>query len=130
MVNEEMVTKALKLVAKGSGNYEHFFGKLTSPDWIEPLKKAERFSHPPPMIVEGTSLRFPPWPEGEYLVRMAPVAPEAVFSAIDDTAYESNNALVHNILLRIAAELPVAFTARVADKEAKWASQQGRFFYL
>jgi hypothetical protein len=130
MVNEEIVTKALELVAKGAGNYEHFFGKLTSPDWIEPLKKRERFSHPPPMIVEENTLRFPPWPEGEYLVRMAPVAPEAVFGAIDATAYESNNASVHTILLRIAAELPVAFAARVAEKEAKWASQQGRFFHL
>jgi hypothetical protein len=130
MVNEETVTKALELVAKGGGNYEHFFGRLTSPDWIEPLKKQERFSHPPPMIVEETSLRFPPWPEGEYLVRMAPLAPEAVFGAIDPTAYESNNASVHNILLRIAAELPVALAAQVADKEAKWASQQGRFFHL
>jgi hypothetical protein len=130
MVNEETVAKALELVAKGGGNYEHFFGKLTSPDWIEPLKKKERFSHPPPMIVEETSLRFPPWPEGEYLVRMAPLAPEAVFGAIDATAYESNNASVHNILLRIAAELPVGLAAQVAEKEAKWASQQGRFFHL
>jgi hypothetical protein len=130
MVSEEIVTKALELVAKGAGNYEHFFGRLTSPDWIEPLKKRERFSHPPPMIVEETSLRFPPWPEGEYLVRMAPLAPEAVFGAIDVTAYESNNALVHSILLRIAAELPVGLAAQISEKEAKWASRQGRFFHL
>ncbi len=130
MVNEEIVTKALELVAKGAGNYEHFFGNIASPDWIEPLKKRGRFSHPPPTIVEGTSLRFPPWPEGEYLVRMAPLAPEAVFGAIDATAYESTNASIHDILLRIAAELPVALAAQVSEKEAKWASQQGRFFHL
>ena len=87
MVTDEMVEKALELVAKGGGNYEYFFGKLKSPDWITPLQKKGRFSHPPAAIVEETSIRFPGWPEGEYLVRMAPLAPEAVFGAIDVEAY-------------------------------------------
>src|SRR5579862_5165431 len=107
MVTDEMVAKALALVEKGGGNYEYFFSKLTSPEWIEPLKKKGRFSHPPPMIVGDTFIRLMPWPEGEYLVRMAPLAPEAVFGALGNEAYESDNELVHQILLRIAAELPL-----------------------
>ena len=130
MVTDDKVAKALALVEKGGGNYEYFFSKLTSPDWIEPLKKRGRFSHPPPMIVGDTFIRFMPWPEGEYLVRMAPLAPEAVFGALGEEAYESDNELVHQILLRIAAELPVEFAAKVAKKEAKWASKQRRFFHM
>jgi hypothetical protein len=130
MVTDEMVAKALALVEKGGGNYEYFFSKLTSPEWIEPLKKNGRFSYPPPMIVGDTFIRFMPWPEGEYLVRMAPLAPEAVFGALGNEAYESDNELVHQILLRIAAELPVDLAAKVARKEAKWASKQRRYFHM
>lgn len=130
MVTDELVDKALEVVAKGGANYQYFFAKLNSPDWIEPLRKRGRFSHPPPAIVDNTSIRFPRWPEGEYLIRMAPVAPEAVFATIDANSYESGNHYVHQILLQIAAELPADLAARVAVAEAKWSSQQQRFYHL
>src|SRR5271166_4081088 len=106
MVTDEVVEKALALVAKGGGNYEYFFGKLTSPDWIAPLQRKGRFSHPPETVVGDNYIQFPPWPEGDYLVRMAPLAPQAVFDAIEAVAYASDNELVHQVLLQIAAELP------------------------
>src|SRR6266446_1317595 len=130
MVNDEAVDKALEFVAKGGGNYQYLFGKLNSPDWIPPLQKRGRFSHPPSAIVEETSIQFPRWPEGEYLVRMAPLAPDLVFSAIDVKVYESDNHYVHQTLLQIAAELPVSLAAQVALAEAKWASQQRRLLGL
>lgn len=130
MVTDDLVDKALEVVARGGGNYEYFFAKLNSPDWITPLQKRGRFSHPPAAIVEKTSIRFPGWPEGEYLIRMAPIAPEAVFAAIDAKSYESDNHFVHQILLQVAAELPVDLAARVALAEAKWSSQQQRFYHL
>ena len=130
MVTEELVDKALQLVAKSGGNYEHFFANLNSPDWIPFLQKRGRFSHPPPAIIEGNYVRFPRWPEGEYLIRMAPIAPDAVFAAIDAQSYESNNYYVHEVLLRIGAELPVNLAAHVALAEAEWSSKQHRFSYL
>lgn len=130
MVTDELVDRALEVVAKGGGNYEYFFAKLNSPDWIEPLKKRGRFEHPPAAIIEKTSIRFPRWPEGEYLIRMAPIAPDAVFRAIDAKCYESDNHYVHEILLQIAADLPVDLAAEVALAEAKWASEQKRFLGL
>ncbi|MGB8890408.1 MAG: hypothetical protein WCC87_27020 [Candidatus Korobacteraceae bacterium] len=130
MVTDEKVAKALELVAKGGGNYEYFFSKLTSPDWITPLQKKGRFSHPPEMVVGENTIHFPPWPEGDYLLRMAPLAPEAVFGAIEHVAYESNNELVHQLLLQIAAELPMNLAVQVTEKETKWASGQRRFFHM
>jgi hypothetical protein len=130
MVNEELVDQALKIVAERGGNYEYFFAKLASPDWIAPLQKRGRFSHPPPAISDGTSLRFPGWPEGNYLTRMAPIAPQAVFGAIDLASYDSDNHYVHQILLEIAAGLTVELAAKVATAEAKWASKQGHFYGL
>ena len=130
MVTDEKVEKALALVAKGGGNYEYFFSKLTSPEWIAPLQRQGRFSHPPAKIVGENFIRFLPWPEGDYLVRMAPLAPEAVFGAIEAVAYDSDNELIHHVLLRIASELPVNLAAQVVEEEAKWASEQQRFFHM
>jgi hypothetical protein len=130
MVTDEQVAKALALVSKGGGNYEYFFSKLTSPEWIAPLQRQGRFSHPPAKIVGENFIRFLPWPEGDYLVRMAPLAPEAVFGAIEAVAYASDNELVHQVLLQIAAELPVNLAAQVVEEETKWASGQQRFFHM
>ena len=130
MVSDEKVEKALALVAKGGGNYEYFFSKLTSPEWIAPLQSKGRFLHPPATVVGENFIRFLPWPEGDYLVRMAPLAPGAVFGAIEAVAYASDNELVHQVLLQIAAELPVNLAAQIVEEEAKWASGQQRFFHM
>ena len=130
MVTDELVDRALKLVAERGGNYEYFFAKLTSPDWIDPLQKRGRFSHPPPALFEGNYVRFPGWPEGNYLTRMAPIAPEAVFDAIDPSSYDSDNHYVHQILLEIAAGLTVDLAAEVALAEARWESKQLHFYGL
>ena len=108
MVTEELVERALKLVGERGGNYEYFFAKLTGPDWIVPLQKRGRFSHPPPALSEGKCIRFPGWPEGNYLMRMAPIVPKAVFDAINPASYDSDNQHVHEILLEICASFRVA----------------------
>lgn len=130
MITDELVDRALMLVGERGGNYEYFFAKLTSPDWIVPLQKRGRFSHPPPALSEGKYVRFPGWPEGNYLTRMAPIAPKAVFDAIDPSSYDSDNQHVHEILLEIAAGLTADLAADVAVAEAKWASKQVRFYGL
>ena len=129
MVSDELVGKALEMVARGGGNYEYFFARLNSPDWIEPLKRRGQFAHPPAAIVEATSIRFPKWPEGDYLIRMAAIAPEAVFGAIDSEIYKSDNQYVHETLLQIATELPVELATKVALAEAQWSSEQRSFYH-
>ena len=76
MPRPETVEKALEQIGKSAANYRYFFEKLTSPSWLAPLAEKGRFSAPPGMIeVEGGGM-FPPWPESQYLARMAKV-PEA-----------------------------------------------------
>ncbi|HEV2418034.1 MAG TPA: hypothetical protein VGX94_09525 [Terriglobia bacterium] len=124
MVTKQMIDRALALVAEGGGNYEYFFSHLNSPDWIEPLRECGRFSHPPDAVSNEHGLRFPGWPEGEYLNRMASVAPEAVYSALPKKCFESNNHTVHEIILQIAAKLPPPLAAHIARAEAEWVSKQ------
>ena len=130
MVTDELVDRALEIVAEGAANYHYFFANLNSPDWIAPLKRRGRLSNPPPAEIRGDSLRFPSWPEGEYLLRMATQSPQEVFDAINEKWHQSDNHSVHDLILRIATALPPALGAQIAEAETRWASHQKRFYIL
>jgi len=130
MLSDTIVDRALVLVAEGGGNYEYFFSQLKTPDWIAPLNERGRFSHPPDAISEGGYIRFPGWPEGEYLLRMAAQAPNDVFGVLTAECFASSNNVVHEILVGIAAKLPAKLSADVALQEAQWVSRQGVLYGL
>lgn len=103
MPTKAQVDKAIELIQRGGGNYEYFFGQLSSPSWIAPLAERGRFNHPPALErVSEEAYRIPPWPEGQYLLRMAGTAPEDVEKAIGADCYNSDNPIVHTLLLEIA----------------------------
>jgi hypothetical protein len=64
-------------------------------------------------------VRFPPWPEGRYLVRVAAEAPAAVASVLQNLPANENPA-VTGLLLRALANLPDDYIARLADKAQEW----------
>jgi hypothetical protein len=130
MISGDIVDRALALAAEGGGNYEYFFAQLKTPDWIAFLKERGRFSHPPVAIFDGSYIRFPGWPEGDYLARMAELAPKEVFDAIEDSAYGSDNHTVHQVLLQIAVKLPADLSANIAGRETNWLSGQLRLYGL
>ncbi|MGD0156651.1 MAG: hypothetical protein ABSB50_11160 [Terracidiphilus sp.] len=124
MPTDVQVEKALELIQKSGGNYEYFFEKLSSPAWIEPLAKRGRFDHPPGIERIGNMYRFPPWPEGQYLLRMADVAPEEVAAVIKPACFASDNHIVHRLLVEIACKLPPPLARELAVQEAAWVREQ------
>lgn len=131
MPSELQVDKALALIQKGGGNYEYFFEQLSKPSWIAPLAKRGRFNHPPPLVrVSESAHRIPAWPEGQYLVRMAAVAPDEVASVVGPAAYESDNPLVHTLLLEIASFLPAIAARNLVGKEIEWLEKQRSLYAL
>lgn len=124
MPTDAQVDKALELIQKSGGNYQYFFEKLTSPSWIEPLAKRGRFDHPPGIERIGNMYRFPPWPEGEYLLRMADIAPERVAEAIKPVCFASDNHIVHRLLVEIAQKLPPPLAKDLALEESEWVRQE------
>jgi hypothetical protein len=130
VVTDEKVDKALKLIEKGAGNYEYFFFKLQSPAWIEPLSRRGRFRHPPNAERIDNLIRFPRWPEGEYLLRMAPSAPDQVAAAIEPMCFESDNPLVHQLLIEIGSLLPPPLARTIAVSETGWVKKQPTLFTL
>lgn len=95
----------------------YFFGKLQSPDWIKPLKKQGFFQFPPSAqrYQQEGLIRFPPWPESQYLARMAKEEPELVaqiFLEMPDT----DNASVQSDLIDAALAMPPEIAVRLATK--------------
>ncbi len=65
------VRKAKVAMAKRRADYEYFFNQLKSPKWIPALLEEGFLTDPPKPVREGNFIRFPFWPESQYLARMA-----------------------------------------------------------
>ena len=56
-----------------------FYSELANPNWLEPLARKGAFTRAPgPQATEEGWVQYSPWPEGDYLVRVAPEAPGTV----------------------------------------------------
>src|SRR5438132_12965147 len=70
--NEDL-TKLKNQVPNNLVILDYFYSRLSSPQWLLPLKRERFFRYPPGLIIDedqGT-VRLPPWPASRYLVRMA-----------------------------------------------------------
>jgi hypothetical protein len=82
-----------------------FFGRLTHPGWLQPLKKARLLSDPPAAEHDetGGGISFPPWPAGQYLARMAKVG--SVQKVVLETLInlpETDNVCIHEAIVEAA----------------------------
>lgn len=109
----EQIDKAIALMASPQ-HCRMFFGKLENPEWVAPLREKGCFAHPPEPIQEGDNIVFPAWPASEYLVRMAPLAPQDVFAAIEPL--DTCNARVISDIAESACGLPGPLAAQLAQK--------------
>src|SRR3954471_7689533 len=91
----EEVAKAVALLSRRE-QQRYFFDKLQNPEWLAPLREKDFFRNPPePERGEhkGT-IRFVPWPQSQYLARMATLRPSEV-SALLLALPETDNISVH-----------------------------------
>ena len=95
----------------------YFFDRLENPMWIAGLRERRVFENPP--NYELGDDRFLLWPEGGYLVRMAPLVPDEVSSILRELP-RSDNPTVTRSLLEAAHALPQEHLRRVAYKVADW----------
>ncbi len=104
-----------------SENRAYFFERLDNPEWVVPLSRRGFFKNPPPPIAapEPGYVRFPPWPEGRYLARMASSAPEDVAGVLA-TIGSSENPTVTRLLLEAVVSLPGAKAADLAEQIQDW----------
>lgn len=90
-----------------------FYGGLTNPKWVRPLMEAGAFSSPPePTVTDDGYIQDTYWPELDYLMRVAPEAPEAVVDVLLELE-SSTNAWVRRATFEIGAAIPGAEGARL-----------------
>jgi len=114
---------------KRRSEYEYFFGRLNSPDWIGPMLDLGLFSTPPATVREGDYLKFPAWAEAEYLARVASKLPEHAARALLSVP-ESDNVHVHVALAEVAVHIAPKDAAEWARRELVWVESQKWLFML
>jgi hypothetical protein len=123
MIRPELVKEAVDYIRVRTANYEYFFERLDSIDWIGPLREYGFFRQPPAPTREGDSISFPFWPEARFLAKTAEIEPAIVLEVMLDLP-DTDNIRVHWDLLDAAIKLPALLAARWARKETKWVDQQ------
>lgn len=85
-----------------------FYDRLQNPNWVLALDTAGAFDSAPALTVQNDGyVQALPWPEGEYLARMAPHVPELVVKILLRHA-QSDNPNVQRVLVSAITELPVS----------------------
>jgi hypothetical protein len=127
-IEPELVNRAIREISKRRANYDYFFERLSSPDWIEPLAEHGLFDNPPPPEADENGVFVPPWPPSRYLARMVSLAPERVLSIMLRT--KTSNERVHEDFAEAAAAMPRQMRLRWARSESEWLRQTDRLYYL
>jgi hypothetical protein len=118
MPSREHVRRAMQAM-KLSADVAFFFEKLTSPDWIVPLREEGLFNEPWAPQREGEYISFPFWPPAQYLARMASAAPEAVMDVILSVP-PTENVRVHESFVDAALAMPPAIAAQLVPVIGDW----------
>ncbi len=129
MPSTEVVQQAIDTIRRRPENYAYFFDRLTSPDWIEPLREQGFFRSPPPAERANDLIHFPPWPESRYLARVANKAPSAVLS-VAAALPATDNVSVYEDLFDAATRMPAPQAVRLADRLAHWVETQDHLYGL
>lgn len=87
--------------------------------WLEPLREEAVFARAPELVYEEDgSVSYARWPQGRFLARIAPEAPDAVIEIA--LALETDNPEAHESLLDAALALAPAQAARLVPKVGEW----------
>ena len=103
-------------------NRTYFFCRLENPEWIPALAARGYFDNPPARMDDDRRpgyVWFPPWPEGQYLVRMASVAPKDVAHLLRKHT-RSDNPNVTCLALKAFVSLPDEQVFALVLKALEW----------
>lgn len=118
----------LKQLPYTDATHRYFFGKVTSPEWLPMLKDAGFFDHPPDPVQEEEGFRLPPWPQADYLARVAPNLPTVVREIIETV--QTSNTNIQWQLVEIARDLPIDESVKLVPTIRSWVSELRRFEYV
>lgn len=116
-------SEKVELIRASAANLDYFFSRLDA-SWLSFLIEEGFFLNPTPpetgTTKEGqTWIRFPNWPESQYLARIAADDPERVVKAIE-LIPATANPRIHQDIVTAAIALPGELAARIAGPEQQW----------
>lgn len=111
---------------KTAADYDYFFDRISSPEWIEPLLEEGLLKEPPSARRESDGIWFPPWAGSRFLARMAGKSPHQVCRAIEAIP-DTDNVSVHEDYVDAALAMPAEVAARLVPKAKHWI-QSGPLF--
>lgn len=122
-MTERSHSEKVKLIRASAANLDYFFAHVDA-SWQPFLLKEGFFLHPTPPETGATKegqtwIRFPNWPESQYLARIAAEDPERVVEAIERIPATANPR-VHQDIATAAAALSRKLAARIAGPEQQW----------
>jgi hypothetical protein len=124
---DELAKELVELATRRPTNHGYFFDALDDPAWLAFLEQHRFFAKPILPIERDGWVRYPNWPESQFLVRLVARAPDDVFTSARGIAgREAENPRVHEDIIRIAARLPGTQAAELGKREAKWLRSQRR----
>lgn len=91
-----------------------FYPRLQSPRWLRPLVQRGQFRAPPDRIVRGDTWWMGPWPERDYLIRMASTIPEDVRDVFLHIPLSNTNPRVWSAAAEAARRMPPVVAAPLA----------------
>ena len=111
--------KRLSELLKHPTYAEYFFSRLSSPDWLIPLKEHGFFDNPPSGIEEGDYVVFPPWPLSRYLTKISRERPREVMNIIKNLQ-DTDNFRVNVDLIDCALQMPSVIAKEIVPLAKKW----------
>lgn len=97
-----------------------FYSKLQNPHWVAALAKEGAFTNPPDTeVMPDGMVRSDPWPEIDYLVRMASAVSSDVADALEPIA-DGNNQWLRRGIMEAALVLAPADAARLVLRIREW----------
>lgn len=118
MPSSETVDKAVAAL-KRAADVDYFFGRLNSPDWLEPLREIGFFGNPPEPERHGEYIQFPFWSQSQYLARMAAKKPKLVLSVLQKLT-DTQNPRIHEDIIDGAVTMPAELAARLVPAALMW----------
>ena len=98
-------------------NRSYFFTHLQNPEWVTPLQERGFFANLPSAYTDSETgdIRFPRWPEGTYLARMASLAPDAVVAVLESLE-STDNPVITQYILETTGSLPDPYLQRISGR--------------
>jgi hypothetical protein len=128
-LDPKLVERAVAEATKRAENLEYFFDRLSSPEWIEPLRERRFFSEPPAQEVDEQGyVRVPGWSASRYLARVAEAAPDLVLEVV--ASIDTNNERVQEDFVDAALAMPVEQARRLAQRLTVWIAEREHLYYL